>query len=106
MPYDCIELTTKHFVHLFAAAVLTECFIQKAAVHHGFMLELLGDAVQPAALRRGPAIQVVDALHGAINALIKGLQCFAQCGFANVGHDTGGDVLVALVTPGCLECCF
>ena len=45
-------------------------------------------------------------MHGGLHALVKRHQRLAQGGLADVGHDAGGNVLVALVAPGGFELGF
>ena len=72
-----VQLAVQHLVDLLDAALLAEGFVQKVLVHHGFVLELFGNALQPAALRRHPVVHGVDALHGVVDAFFKRQQRLA-----------------------------
>lgn len=98
-----VEMVVEHDIQPLEAAMGGEAAIDQLAVEHYLVGELFGQAVEPLALGRCPAMQGVDALHGVSHPLLEGHQCLAQGSTADMADDAGGDLLVSGVAPGALQ---
>src|SRR4030095_2562368 len=65
-----VELSLKNSVEpLITAHGLELAAVDSLAIHHNFLLQLLADAFEPLALRRGPGLAGKNCLQGCLHAL-------------------------------------
>ena len=98
-----VELAFEDEVEAFGAAVGGESLVDELGVDDALVGELLGEAVEPAALGGAPGLEGGDPLHGGLDALVEGDEGFADGCLADEADDAGGDVGVGLVASGVLE---
>ena len=99
-----LELPIKNPVQAGEAAILEEqAGIEGGAIHDGFRLDLIGEYIEPAPLRRGPRSLGEQAFEGSVHPLGIGYERRAEGAVADKTDDGGGDVLVLKFVPGRLE---
>src|SRR5262245_57431647 len=81
---DIVELSLKNSVEpLIAAHGLALAAVDSLSIHHNLLLQLLANAFEPLALRRGPWLAGKNGLQGYLHALAVRQQGLPQGHMAN-----------------------
>src|SRR5436309_8667161 len=85
---DVVELSLKHSVEpLITAHGLELAAVDSLTIHHDLLLQLLANAFEPLALRRGPWSAGKNRLHRCLDALTVRQQWLPQRDMSNVADD-------------------